>query len=378
MRVCIFMTDLGTIVSGRDALLQQITELTGERTFQKVCFVGCRQSQPLERGIAAYQPYCDAESSSSARIANALFRLVDANLAPISTARVGLSLCAPRLVEAILACDPDVVLLDVKWGGYLKTVLETEFPGEVYVTGGRQPRRRAEPQLRRLDPSAIVSIVLPTHNGSKYIRQSIQSCLDQSHRNLELIVVDDGSTEDLRSVMSEFTDPRLRYVRHEKNRGISAALNTGFTLASGEYLTWTSDDNYYAPDAIERLTRFLQNYPRIDFVYASSYIVDEMGLRETLRVQRVQPPQDLKRQNGVGACFLYTRRVYLDIGDYNSDAFLVEDYDYWVRLSKRYRMQRIFSPLYYYRYHKDSLTFRYGPDDVAQRFDVVKQQNGVA
>ena len=266
------------------------------------------------------------------------------------------------------------MLLDVRWGGYLKTVLETEFPGQVYVTDGRQPRMQAAPQWRGLDPSAKVSIVLPTHNGSKYIRQSIQSCLDQSHRNIELIVVDDGSTEDLHSVVSEFTDPRLRYVRHEKNRGISAALNTGFALASGDYLTWTSDDNYYAQDAIGRLTRFLQNYPRIDFVYASSYIVDEMGLRETLRVQRSQPPQDLKRQNGVGACFLYTRRVYRDIGDYNSGAFLVEDYDYWVRVSKRFRMQRIFSPLYYYRYHKESLTFRHRPEDVAQRFNVVKAE----
>jgi GT2 family glycosyltransferase len=343
-----------------------------------VCFVGCRQSKPLEPGIAAYQPYFDAENSARARTANVLFRLVDANLAPTSAAKIGLSLCAPRLVEAILACDPDVILLDARWGAYLKAVLEHEFPGEVHVTGVRPPRRRTETHWRRSDSSEKVSIVLPTHNGSKYIRQSIESCLDQSHRNIELIVVDDGSTEDLRAIVSEFTDSRLRYIRHEKKRGISAALNTGFAAAAGEYLTWTSDDNYYAPNAIERLTRFLQSYPRIDFVYASSYIIDELGLRETMRVQRCQPPQHLKRQNGVGACFLYTRRVYRDIGDYNPDAFLVEDYDYWVRVSKRFNMQRIFSPLYYYRYHKASLTFRYSPEDVAHRFDVVKQQNRLA
>ena len=178
--------------------------------------------------------------------------------------------------------------------------------------------------------------------------------------------------------MSEFIDPRLRYVRHEKNRGLSAALNTGFALASGDFLTWTSDDNHYDEQAIERLARFLQAHPAVDFVYASSYIVNEGQNPETPRIRRPQPPQDLRRQNGVGACFLYTRRVYREIGDYDSETFLVEDYDYWVRVSKRFRMQRIFAPLYYYRYHEDSLTSKHGLEDVAARFNVVQQQNGIA
>ena len=132
----------------------------------------------------------------------------------------------------------------------------------------------------------------------------------------------------------------------EKNRGISAALNTGFALPTGDYLTWTSDDNYYVPDAIERMTRFLQNYPSIDFVYASSYIVDDLGLRRTCG-QAAAAAAGFEAAEFVGACFLYTRRVYRDVGDYNSDAFLVEDYDYWVRVSKRFKMQRILAPRYY-------------------------------
>ena len=120
-----------------------------------------------------------------------------------------------------------------------------------------------------------VSIVLPTYNGSKYLRQSIQSCLDQSHRNIELIVVDDGSRENIGAVVGEFSDTRIRYMRHETNRGLPASLNTGFQLATGTYLTWTSDDNYYAADAIERLTRFLQRHPTVSFVYSSMFIVDD-------------------------------------------------------------------------------------------------------
>jgi glycosyltransferase involved in cell wall biosynthesis len=311
------------------------------------------------------------------RIGNTLLRLADAGLAPATTARAGLSLYAPWLVEAILACDPDVVFLDVSWGGYLKELLEIELPGKVVLRGERRPAGRSY-QPAPMNPSPKVSIVLPTHNGSKYLGQSIRSCLDQRHSNLELIIVDDGSTEDLRPVVSGFSDSRLRYVKHEKNRGVSAALNTGFALASGDYLTWTSDDNFYDERAIGTMMRFLQNHPGIDFVYASSYIVDESKSLERLPVRRPQPPDDLRSNNCVGACFMYSRQVYRDTGDYNSDAFLVEDYDYWVRVSKRFRMQRIFEPLYYYRYHDRSLTARHSAEDVARRFSLVKQQNGIA
>ena len=108
--------------------------MTGERTFEEVCFVGCRQSQPLEDGIAAYQPYVDTNNNWKMRIANTLFRLVNAKVAPVAAARAGLALCAPELMEVILACDPDFVLLDVRWGNYLKALLDTELPGRVFAS----------------------------------------------------------------------------------------------------------------------------------------------------------------------------------------------------------------------------------------------------
>jgi Glycosyl transferase family 2 len=375
MRVCVFTTDLGTVAARQHALLPQIAALAGGRKVE-VSFVGCRQSRPVEAGIDAHEMYLDAGGYAKVKLANALLRLVDAKLAPAAAAHTALWLCAPRLVEAILACDPDVVLLDVSWGQHLKPLLDAELPGRVFVSN--QTADMAHQPAAQMNPSTRVSIVLPTHNGSKYLKQSVESCLSQSHSNLELIVVDDGSTEDLRPVVSAFTDPRLRYVRHEKNAGIAAALNTGFALATGDYLTWTSDDNFYDRHAIERLGRYLQNHPGTDFVYASCFIINELKAGDTLRIRWVRPPEDLPRQNGVHACFLYTRRVYRDIGNYDSTAFLVEDYDYWVRVSKRFRMQRLFSPLYGYRYHKGSLTVKHGVDEVAYRFNVVKHQNGIA
>ena len=75
---------------------------------------------------------------------------------------------------------------------------------------------------------------------------------------------------------------------------------------------------------------------------------------------------------------MYPRRVYEAIGEYDADAVLVEDYDYWLRISKQFRMQRLLEPLYWYRYHGESLTSKHTVEDVARRFDVVREQNGVS
>src|SRR3990170_3452478 len=107
--------------------------------------------------------------------------------------------------------------------------------------------------------SPKVSIVLPTYNGEKYIRQSIDSCLNQTHENIELIIVDDCSIDNTPEIIKSYKDSRVKSLRHDQNKFLPHALNTGFSNATGEYLTWTSDDNYYAKEAIEKMVSFLKN-----------------------------------------------------------------------------------------------------------------------
>jgi len=374
VRACIFTGDLAAVPVRQPQWAQDLRKITG-RAIDEFWFVGLRQTQPLADGTRAFQPHCD-EHSRAVRVANVAFRLAGAHLAPRAAVRWALDVAGSSIAEAIAACDPDVVLLDAVWGDQLKPLVEKVVAAPVHVTGGT-PSRSARPlTLGPVDHSALVSIVLPTHNGSRYLKQSIVSCLEQTYPTLEVIVVDDGSREDIRAIVDSCGDSRVRYIRHERNRGLPAALNTGFLHATGRYLTWTSDDNYYVPSAIERLTRALQRNPQLGFVYASMFIVDEIGDARS-QMQRALPPSELMRQNVVGGCFMYTRQVYESIGEYDSGATLVEDYDYWVRISKRFPMQRILDPLYYYRYHQQSLTSKHTREDVARRFDVVRQQNGV-
>jgi hypothetical protein len=378
MRVCVFVADLAGVASRKGGLLRDVAAVTGGQPADDVCFVGLRQTQPVGDGTPAYLPYVPPDDYFSTRVGNTILRLAGAGLMPQRAVESALSRCAPAFIEAILACDPDVVLLDVPWAQHLRARLEPEFPERVYVTGDREAVVHERPGAAASPRVPNVSIILPTYNGSKYLRQSIQSCLDQSHRNVELIVVDDGSRENIGAIVAEFNDRRLNYIRHDTNQGLPATLNTGFRHATGELLTWTSDDNYYAPDAIERMAGFLSRHPTIPFVYTSMHIIDETESGALSRFRTALPPATLERQNAVGACFLYTREVSREIGEYRTAAVLVEDYDYWVRVSKRFRMQRLFSRLYYYRHHAASLTSQHGLNAVAVRLDMVRQQNGVA
>jgi glycosyltransferase involved in cell wall biosynthesis len=202
-----------------------------------------------------------------------------------------------------------------------------------------------------------ISIIMPTYNGEKYLRKAIDTSLSQTYKNIELVIVNDGSKDQTAEIIKSYSDERIKYIKHEVNSGLPKALNTGFNNASGEYLTWTSDDNFYAPEAIEVLSNFLVDHPEIDFVYSNYYLIDENDV--VSGIKEVEPTDILKYRNCIGPCFMYKKRVFETVGDFNPDVFLAEDYEYWLRVYKRFKMQSIPQALYYYRYHSNSLTAKY-------------------
>jgi glycosyltransferase involved in cell wall biosynthesis len=199
-----------------------------------------------------------------------------------------------------------------------------------------------------------ISIVLPAYNGSKYIRESILSCLNQTHKNVELIVVDDCSGDNTPDIVTSFDDARITVIRHDKNQGLPHALNTGFRYAHSDYLTWTSDDNYYAEEALEKMLSFLKTN-QCSFVYCDYYLFDD-GNPDALSLMQLPDMPTLAQRNTIGPCFLYSRTVKERIGDYDPDTRLAEDYDYWLRVAKEFAMRHLPEPLYFYRLHPHSLT----------------------
>ncbi|HDY67933.1 MAG TPA: glycosyltransferase [Candidatus Scalindua sp.] len=221
--------------------------------------------------------------------------------------------------------------------------------------------------------SSKVSIVLPTYNGAKYIRQSIDSCLNQTYKNIELIIVNDGSTDGTPEIIRSYEDGRIKYLTHEKNKGLPHALNTGFTKATGEYLAWTSDDNFYAEEAIEVMVRALHTNERVDFVYADYYFIDENN--NISRSMCNPQPNMLNRGNCIGPCFLYGKKVCEETGDYDPEFFLVEDYEYWLRVRKKFKMKKINDCLYYFRLHPLSLSLSTNTSLVKKQMEKVRRKH---
>lgn len=209
----------------------------------------------------------------------------------------------------------------------------------------------------------LVSIVLPTYKRAGVLPHAIRSVLGQTYPNWELIVVDDNSPDNTPEVVKSFSDARIRYVRNEPNLKLPRALNKGFSLARGDYLTWTSDDNLFAGNAIEKMVKRLQD-GNCDFVYADYYLFSKQGAGGQpldIHHDRLPGSAQLEKGNHIGACFMYTRKVYEEIGDYDPELFLVEDYDYFIRIAQRFKLCHIPEPLYYFRRDDNTLYFsRFG------------------
>ena len=203
----------------------------------------------------------------------------------------------------------------------------------------------------------MISIVLPTFNGEKYISQSIDSIIRQSYNDWELIVVDDCSTDRTGEIAERFAedDGRIKIIHNTENKKLPASLNIGFRKTIGEYLTWTSDDNAYEKDALSVMHNFLNVNPKIPMVCTAMNLMDEEGV-----VYSKYPEYDADRMyynDIVGACFMYRRSVMESVGEYNENLFCVEDYEYWLRILERYgQIGYLDSAHYNYRMHRNSLT----------------------
>jgi len=206
--------------------------------------------------------------------------------------------------------------------------------------------------------SKLVSIVLPVYNGAKYLRESIDSVIAQTYTNWELLIVDDCSTDETAEISKEYIekDSRIKYFLNEVNLRLPRNLNKGFSLAKGDYLTWTSDDNKYKPEAIEKMVNALETNDEVQFVYASCRMIDDDGNEIEYIMVDSNGTNKIVGINPVGACFMYTRKVYEVIGDYNHELILVEDFDYWQRIFMKFKTVAITEILYFYRMHSGNLT----------------------
>jgi len=208
-------------------------------------------------------------------------------------------------------------------------------------------------RIFRMQP--LISIILPTYNGSRYLKKAIESCLCQSYTNIELIVVNDCSTDDTAAILEHYSnlDKRVKVIHNAVNLKLPTSLNKGFSVAAGEYFTWTSDDNLFAKGALQALLDTIRSTGS-DIVYSSYRLINESGDRMD---KFGGIPEEILFKCVIGACFLYKRGVHEELGGYDEAKFRMEDMDFWLRAVPKFKTRYIDRPdLYSYRKHSNSLT----------------------
>lgn len=207
-----------------------------------------------------------------------------------------------------------------------------------------------------------ISIVLPTYNGARWLSLAIESIQHQSLTDWELIIVNDGSTDQTEEIIDKYAkiDARIQKINNPINKKIPGSLNIGFKSARGKYFTWTSDDNLYKTDALETMASFLDSHPDIDLFSGNIDIINEEGqfVRPCYTVEgaKNRKPQDLIIGCNIGGAFLYRREIAEKVGGYDEKTFCAEDYDYWCRIAIAGNIHYSEKSIYEYRVHAGALT----------------------
>lgn len=203
-----------------------------------------------------------------------------------------------------------------------------------------------------------ISVVLPVYNGEKRISKAIESILNQTYQNFELIIVNDCSTDNTLQIISKYAsmDSRITILSNKINQKLPQTLNNGFAIATGEYLTWTSDDNSYHPTAFSKMVEVLNTRQDVELVYADYSIVDMNG--NIIKIIKEDNPEDILYHNIIGACFLYRRSLAEKVGMYDPNTFLAEDYEFFIRCYQKShgKFYHLAENLYDYGRHDASLS----------------------
>ena len=200
-----------------------------------------------------------------------------------------------------------------------------------------------------------ISVIIPTYNYARFIREAIDSALAQTHAPLEVIVVDDGSTDDTAQVLAEYGSS-IRAIR-QQNQGVAAARNTGLAAARGEYVTFLDSDDVWKPLKLERQIARFDADPALGLVHCGAETFDGQGRTLTIHLGGAEGwvAADLLRLDREvimsGSNIMVPRRVAEEIGGFDVRLPPSEDWDFHYRVATRYRVGYVAEPLVRYRLH---------------------------
>jgi glycosyltransferase involved in cell wall biosynthesis len=205
-----------------------------------------------------------------------------------------------------------------------------------------------------------VSVIVPVYNHEKYIAECVESVLNQTYRDFEVVVVDDGSTDRTSEILKRFKD-KIRYI-WQVNKGGAAALNTAIKNSKGEYIAWVSSDDIFMPAKLEEQIRYFDSNPDVDLTYTDFYIIDGKG---EIKQEICSPYYEDKRTfiynlligNFInGSSVMFKRNCIDKVGYFDEEMKYHADGNMWFRMLKHFKFGHIPKLLLKYRWHESNLS----------------------
>ncbi|RIA10264.1 glycosyltransferase involved in cell wall biosynthesis [Flavobacteriaceae bacterium MAR_2010_72] len=205
--------------------------------------------------------------------------------------------------------------------------------------------------------SPVLSVVMATYNGERYIREAIQSVLDQSFADFEFIIVDDGSVDETAAIIASFDDARIVYIKKATNTGIADSLNLGISTSKGIYIARMDDDDICMPDRFEAQLKVFEHHQDV-ILCATDVLQNDPSTGVQAQVSHDELVMALLFYNPIIHPTVMLKRGVLGQDPYDPSKVPSEDYELWSRLIWEGRFYKLNRPLLDYRSHANSETSR--------------------
>ena len=205
----------------------------------------------------------------------------------------------------------------------------------------------------------LVSVIMPIFNGEKYLKEAIESILNQTFTDFEFIIIDDGSTDNSLRIIQSFDDRRIDLLKNFENKGIVYSLNKGITSSQGKYIARMDADDISLPNRFEEQLLYLEKHNNIDIIGGSVILINKNGIIRKKDIRKLSHQQ-------INTSLLFTcpiyhptilgrREVFMSL-IYDNQFTGLEDWELWTRIIKQYKMMNIKTIVLKYRLHNDNAT----------------------
>jgi len=202
-----------------------------------------------------------------------------------------------------------------------------------------------------------ISVIIPTYNRAHIIAKSIKSVLNQTITPLEIIIVDDHSTDNTRDIIKSFNHPSIKYVMNTFSKGANGARNTGIMLAKGKYIAFQDSDDLWRPTKLEKQLQLMESNENIDMCFCSLEMTNnKRGIVPKRKVNSNEVQKELIKSNFISTQTIFIKKEVAEENLFDENLKRFQDWDFCIRISKNYKIEHINETLVNVEVQNDSIS----------------------